>query len=186
MKPEGPYDSKLDKALDRHIEALLAVEPSPEFLARVRRRIAHAPEASAWKFRWMFAGAGALAAVIVAVRMIIPAHEPARVEAPDEPPVAAGRSAERTPSVVEPAVRSQNVSKTGVKQPEVLIAAGEAAALRRLMNGPLVQLPAGFLEPATMELQLREIEIKPLAIPAPVTIEPIEPPAPLFEGKGEL
>ena len=159
---------KTDNELDRDIEALLGVEPPPEFLARVRARIAHTPEPGTWRFRWLFAGAAALAAAVVAVHLISPAHEPARVEVAAEAPIIPERVAERPPVVVAPAVRPVNIRKTEPRQPELLIAASETAALRRILNGPLVQLPAGFLEPAA------EIEIQPLADPTPITIEPIK------------
>jgi RNA polymerase sigma factor (sigma-70 family) len=67
---------------------------------------------------------------------------------------------------------SVRLRKTERRQPGLLIAASETAALRRFLNGPLVQLPAGFSEPAAMELQLREIDISSLS--------------PMIEGKGDL
>ena len=53
--------------LDREIEDLLAVDPSPEFVAKVRQRIAAEPAPSSWWLSWrpIIAGAG-LAAVVVA------------------------------------------------------------------------------------------------------------------------
>jgi hypothetical protein len=65
-----------DAALDREIMALLASEPSPEFLARVRARVAEEPAPRTWRAAWMFAAAGAAAAVIVAV-IAWPSAEPA-------------------------------------------------------------------------------------------------------------
>jgi len=54
--------------IDEEIRDALTVEPSPEFLARVRTRLASEPAPSAWRWSWTFAAAGALAAaVIVAV-----------------------------------------------------------------------------------------------------------------------
>ena len=58
-----------DAALDAEIRGLLAVEPSPSFVARVRTRIASEPERSlsrrSWFGAWGIACAGAAAAVIV-------------------------------------------------------------------------------------------------------------------------
>ena len=45
---DGTGRSLSDEALDRQLEAALDVEPSPEFLARVRTRIASEPPAVAW------------------------------------------------------------------------------------------------------------------------------------------
>jgi len=58
-----------DWNVDRQLAEALAVEPSPEFLARVRMRIAAEPEPRAWMPQWIFAaaGAGALAVASAAV-----------------------------------------------------------------------------------------------------------------------
>jgi hypothetical protein len=58
-----------DAGLDREIEAALAIEPSPEFVARVRTRIASEPApASWWQLRWpVIATALAAAAVVMIV-----------------------------------------------------------------------------------------------------------------------
>ena len=50
--------------IDQEIRDALKVEPSPEFLARVRTRIANEPAPSAWRWSWTFAAAGALAAAL--------------------------------------------------------------------------------------------------------------------------
>lgn len=61
-----------DSQLDREIESALGVEPSPEFLARVRTRIAAEPGPSAWRLAVRGRGvqplvAWAVVAVIVAI-----------------------------------------------------------------------------------------------------------------------
>ena len=60
-------DGLNDPSLDREIESLLATEPSPEFVARVRARVANEPEPGGWRPAFIFAMAGAVAVVIVAV-----------------------------------------------------------------------------------------------------------------------
>lgn len=60
-------DGLNDPSLDREIESLLATEPSPEFLARVRARVAEEPTPNRWRASWMFAAATAVAAAIVAL-----------------------------------------------------------------------------------------------------------------------
>ena len=64
-------DDPLGDPLDRDLEALLAVEPSPEFVARVRTRIAEEPAPSPWRWSWSwsFALAGAAAVVLAVVAM---------------------------------------------------------------------------------------------------------------------
>lgn len=49
-------DALSDAQLDRELEAALGVEPSPEFLARVRTRIAAEPEPSRWRMAVVAAG----------------------------------------------------------------------------------------------------------------------------------
>ena len=53
-------------ALDRELAAALAVDPSPEFVARVRARVANEPAPSFWRVPRLMLAAGALAVVVVA------------------------------------------------------------------------------------------------------------------------
>ena len=82
--------------LDREIEDLLAVDHSPEFLAKVRRRIAtEPPPAAAW-FSWKVLPIAAGAATVVIAVLLWPASEPLRV-AP---------AAQSTEPVAEPVART--------------------------------------------------------------------------------
>ena len=63
-----------DALIDRELAAALAVEPSAEFLARVRMRIAREPEPSAWRRSWTFAAAGACATAI-AIGLSVQMHQ---------------------------------------------------------------------------------------------------------------
>src|SRR4029453_17116177 len=70
-------------SLDREIESLLATEPSPEFLARVRTRVAGEPDPRRWRAPWMWAiAAGAVTAVVVGMIAwpargpVVPSPEP--------------------------------------------------------------------------------------------------------------
>ncbi len=47
-------DALTDTQLDQELEAALGVEPSPEFVARVRTRIAGEPEPSPWRLAFVF------------------------------------------------------------------------------------------------------------------------------------
>jgi hypothetical protein len=61
-------DRSMIDPLDREIAQALAVDPSPEFAGRVRRRIAAEPARSASKIRWaVIAGVGLGAAAAVAI-----------------------------------------------------------------------------------------------------------------------
>jgi hypothetical protein len=73
-----------DGDIDRALAAALAVEPSAEFVARVRMRIADEPEPASWQFSWMIAAASctiAVAIVITAMQMghpVVPPSLPAK------------------------------------------------------------------------------------------------------------
>ena len=49
MDGTGPRQPLSDSQLDRELESALGVEPSPEFLARVRTRVAGEPAVSLWR-----------------------------------------------------------------------------------------------------------------------------------------
>jgi hypothetical protein len=66
MRPPSEPDAMIESGFDRELKAALDVEPSPEFLARVRTRLASEPEPSAWRLPWLFAAAGAVAIVVAA------------------------------------------------------------------------------------------------------------------------
>ena len=135
------HEGLSDEALEREIEAALGVDPSPEFLPRVRARIANERIDEGWlwgaSWRWVGAAAVVMAVAIIgvwtlrdpvpaprAVRIMPPAEtttlpiEPVR---PERPPVAAAR--------VPKAVRT-----TAVQPFEVVISQEEAAALRQLFT----------------------------------------------------
>jgi hypothetical protein len=56
-----------DRALSKEIETLLAVNPSPAFLVRVRERIGREPAPAAWRIRHLVASAAAAAALLLVV-----------------------------------------------------------------------------------------------------------------------
>jgi hypothetical protein len=65
-----------DAALEREIESALIVDPSPEFLGRVRARVATEVVSPRWLMRWELATAGiALASVLVVMMMLRPSQE---------------------------------------------------------------------------------------------------------------
>ena len=59
-----------DAALDREIESMFAVEPSPEILARVRARVVEEPAPGGWRVRWDL-GLAAAAVVAVAAAVVL-------------------------------------------------------------------------------------------------------------------
>jgi hypothetical protein len=69
MDGTGPQQPLSDSQLDRELESALGIEPSPEFLARVRTRITAEAEMSAWRLAiW---GRGAQPVVVMAVAAVV-------------------------------------------------------------------------------------------------------------------
>lgn len=113
MDGTGPHHPLSDSQLDRELESALGIEPSPEFLARVRTRIVAEPEASAWRLALWGRGlqpvvVAGIAAVVMAVVVTsvmrnreesVPQTVARQVEVPvpervaDLPPVAGDRVA---------------------------------------------------------------------------------------------
>jgi len=77
MDGHRPTGALTDSALEREIETMLAVEPSPDFLARVRTRVSEEAPRASW-FRWEFAAAAAVAVVIITAAVVWRSLEPTR------------------------------------------------------------------------------------------------------------
>ena len=71
MDGRRPADPLSDDALDRELDAALNVEPSPEFVARVRTRVAGEAVGPAWWASWTLVASGGLAAAIVILVAVI-------------------------------------------------------------------------------------------------------------------
>jgi len=202
MDAERPGDALSESAVDRELQAMLGVEPSPDFLARVRTRIASEPEATAWWLSWTFAVGVALAAVVVlAVVMARPREAvrqqpverreastdiarptPSAAVTGQEPYVAPGPYAasalRRTSSATSPAKAGRRVrtAHAGTDRPiehEVLIDARESSALRALIAS--VRAGRVDLEPALHASAPAPVELPALTAIAiaPLTIEPL-------------
>jgi len=80
-----PRDSEplVDPTLDRELEALLAIEPSPQFSARVISAVAS--ERPRWPLSWVLAPAGVIAAAALAILLVMQL----RSSAPTPPTLAA-------------------------------------------------------------------------------------------------
>ncbi len=184
--------------IDRDLQQALAVEPSPEFVARVRAQIASEPAASVWWRPRVLVAAGALAVVIVAAVLVLRPHEQVPSKAADgsspaehpavvpertpESLVAQGFSPGATPVVVQgfspaapgPAVSRPAVSSSKRDDPEVLVSQAEMKGLRLLItlaNQGDARLESLLAEPvdATPITAIEPIEI----VIAPITIEPL-------------
>ena len=181
MDADDPREALTD-AVDRELRALVSVDPSPQFLARVRTRIADEPPPAAPWFSWKLAGSIAAVAAAVVVVMLArwsshdaaprqPAPLLVATALPDTSTTIAGlerRAVVREPRTV-PAAASHPESAPAAPA-EVLIDAREAAALRALIAGvragrvdlaPILNTAA----PTVMDLPpVSEIAIQPIAI----------------------
>jgi hypothetical protein len=181
-------DALTDQALDRELTAAFAVDHSPEFLARVRARVAEAPgPGSSWTLRaWMTACA---AAIVVAVLFIGLSNRPAI----DVPPTGASRgdvALAARPVVARPSV-APHVAPTPAPVVHAVARATSAAAPAEHVDAPAAEilisrdeqrvfqrfaraLQAGELQPvatgigaeitalSTTEIAIRPIVIAPL------------------------
>ena len=71
--------------IDEEIRDALKIEPSPDFLARVRTRIASEPAPSAWRWSWTVAAAGAMAIAVV-IAAVVTRPGPSRAGPPSRRP----------------------------------------------------------------------------------------------------
>lgn len=179
-------DPVKDAALERDIERALAVDPSPEFLVRVRARIADEPAPSRG-FGWLFAGiatVAAAAALVLAVRMVAPARRP------EAAPLLASKSIGSTvvvpavvPGTVGPASAyaaarlrrdeqaGHYVPKVNARTAEPLFDARETTALQRLIAD--VRDARVDLAPLAKEGPMPLPAMDPLVI-SPIVIEPLD------------
>jgi hypothetical protein len=186
-----------DVDLQRSIEQALAVEPRPEFAARVRRRI-ESERSRPWiRPRWAHLAAGlATAAALVSLVVLLPEKEKARpakpvsVAAANQPPVPR-EEVTPEPSRVETsepsAVVTRAVPKPGPAEPEVLIDPREAAAFYRFIE----DVQERRIDPAKLEAlfqaseraqRIVEIAPDPIASIDPIVVPPLVPVVPDNEG----
>jgi hypothetical protein len=181
-----------DETLEREVEAILGVDPSPEFLARVRARVADAPAPMFWRLftplRWVFAAA-AVAVVIVASTVAWRSSDSARANDGAAPtPLVAETST--SPAAVNPTEvvaqpprsiehRAQRVTSVPESRNLVAVVAPEDARgfefLLASLRRPDVVLVLSTDTTGPVALSAPSIEI------APIDIEPV-PPIAQMEG----
>jgi hypothetical protein len=186
-----------DAELDRTLDAALGVDPSPEFLARVRNRVATEPTRTPWLGTWRhvdawgMAGLGAAAGTALVVATLVWPRPP------DLPPAVGGQSAGTAPPVpVEavtppakpgqglnspeqgmrprPAVAAARPSAQAAVNAEVVVAPAEAAALRTLF----ANVSQGHVAPSWLpDLAAPSGPLEPIdAIDvAPIAVNPLRP-----------
>lgn len=185
-REEWEVTASLVAAVDRSVQSLVEGEPSPQFAARLRARIAEEPAPSAWPtLPWpRFAAAALVAAAVLIIALSIRApHQPATEV---QPAANAQPRAEQQPVVTERTAPGQPIAATRVagnhgrgdarvrhREPsfEVLVPKGQLSAALLLSEGlnegaidgaQLVQLSAHSAQP----LEVKELAIAPLALPA--------------------
>jgi hypothetical protein len=185
MDDRRSANALIDAALDRELEAALAVDPSPEFAARVRARMRNE---RAWSWPLLAWCVAAVGAVVVTVIVGLPRPDlspitPGLPAVPDfrPPPQREAAIPEAAVAVkAGPAPERRTPGKTAAKsirrnaspdEPALLIAAGEARALQQLfadVRQGLADLSSLQQVPATAALQPPSA----IAFP-PITFEPI-------------
>ena len=182
-------ERRLLAAIDRAVAASLAAEPSPQFAARVRLRLAEESRpARAWLSWWIPVAAGALA-VLAVVAVWLARRQPAapgiaesaRTIAGQPPPAAeapalAGKAAPGTRSSLPierparprggvPVRRNVQPVVTGAAGLEVLVPPGQREAVLQLYEAVRrgrMDLASLFAQPAPLEPE--QINIAPLQV----------------------
>ena len=198
MDAERAGRAMTDTAIDREIQAALAVDPSPEFLARVRTRIASEPVVSGFwsRRRWGIVLVGAAVMIAFAVvmsrpRSVAPVGSSAKEDialesavAPvgsDFPPPRRLFSAElRRGRAVARSAKAGSltvpvVSGLSQPEPEILLDPAETRALRRLIAGTRdgsLDLSASLQATTPTAMDLPPIDA---IVIAPLTIDPLTP-----------
>ena len=166
---------------------MLASEPSPEFLARVRTRVAEEPEPGRWRTSWVFATAAVVAAGILAV-IVWPSREPSPANTvPDRNPRVAQVVETVTPPASSPAPQPQRLAQQSTSRPvairaasahgididlpEVVIADNEAKTFASLVaSSRQIRFDVTIPEPSDPD---KPLELKKLPPVDPLDIEPI-------------
>ncbi len=183
MRGERFNDPSADAELDREIRALLAVDPSPQFRASVRMRIANEPAAVNRRRLWWLSAAAIAAAAAVTAFMVV---APSRPVAPSSTLTArssvrlalpASPIARRLASdVVSPPRRTSlaRPGRTRPSEPEILLAPDETRALRALIAG--VREGRIDLTPVSQATTPDVMELEPIRnlVIAPIVIMPVE------------
>lgn len=187
MDGRREVDVANDASLDRQIQSLMTAEPSPEFLARVRARVAQEPEPGGWRASWLVAVAGATALVIVVV-MTWPSSErvmeqpkvvqQAQGQGPTvavpidtREPVLAAPLENRAPRAPRPVAVGAADRAIEIDLPPVVIGENEVRAYASLVAS-LRESRFNAAVPAAPDLSA-PLDVKELSPVEPLEIEPI-------------
>ncbi len=180
--------------IDAELASALRLEPSPEFVARVRSRVAASPARSGWVFGWRAAiAAASLALVVVAAGLsllrgpVAPPTQPPAIARPTRvPDASAAVQPEPAPKpvsavrrVAAPRLRAAVAVKARNAEPEVLVPASQRIAIRELMQ----MLRAGTLDDRILA-EPREIPHSDVSV-TPIVVEEVAVPAVTIRGAVE-
>jgi len=189
MDTERPHGEIAPDALDLAIQAALDVDPSPEFLARVRARIADEPPARRWTITLIPVAAAAATFAILALLVVNTSRHP--VSEPVRPTTARADGAVgsiASAALPEPAPYAPPAPDTpqvrGSVTPRPARAAAttrlsdEARGLQALVNtinrGNVIVVADDNI--GRRPTEIRDLEIATLTIPS-ISVEPIAPVA---------
>ena len=187
MDGTGRLQPLSDSQLDRDIESAVGIQPSAEFLARVRTRIAAEPQRSAWRLSFEPLAGVAIVGIVLAV--VVPQfmrEEAERREVVRMTPNVA--DVPRAPMATPPVeARSNRVRSGDVRrarpQPAIVATEGDSGGLRRSRFDDLVLIAPGDQEAFDRLLAVandRTIElIAPVLEATRASIDGIESAAPV-------
>jgi hypothetical protein len=161
-----------DADLDAALTEAFAVDPAPDFVARVRRRVAEEPRVHR-RLQLFGVAASVAAGAIVFVTMTLE-HKPVAEQPPTRKVTAAAPARALPPAPPVAAIAATDRRNRGrdklqkLPTSEVLIPAAEQQALRRLLERPpkaVLRFPAAVVEePAEVAgIVIPPLEIDPLS-----------------------
>jgi hypothetical protein len=180
--------------IDDEIKHALRVDPAPEFVARVRTRIANEPQQSPWRWSWIVVSAAAVAASLT-IAIVWSRPQETIVPAPDVAQAVRGAAPPSAEAFAPPSVKAFAPPSAGAfalaaasprrsakafalpaaAEPEILLDPAETRALRALIAG--VRDGRVDLTPVQTAAAPTAMDLEPVAdiVIAPLTIDPIAP-----------
>src|SRR5262245_47740613 len=166
-------DDRVDRAIDAALDGLRTVKPAPDFLPRLRAHVEAQPRRAPihWWIPFAASATAIAAGVIVAAlvrapRAVVPPPSPIAIAAPV---LASAPTADAVPAAATP-LRVQRRERPAVREPQVLVPAGQRAAIARFAEA----LNAG--DEHALAVVRRLAEGTPSSGPGDVTVAPIEIP----------
>ena len=176
-----------DDPLKREIEDALAVEPSPQFVARVRQHLAKEGLRRPVLLTWtIWAGGLAMAALLVGILAYRPQQTTAPLQTRNDVKAVVPKEDSPAPQLSRPLKATRKpVTRKAPAEPEVLIDPRETAAFRSFLE----DIHAQRIDPARLEALFEAaersrsnvIEPMPVAELEPIVIPPL---APVLESEG--